>query len=276
MKYAVLGTPIEHSRSPQLQLGFAHAAGFNDFSYERIETDCPALEQTIRRLADEGYGGFNCTMPLKTDMSSLADRLTHEAELLHSVNTVAIRGGKFYCTTTDGGGIILTAKRALGESVSGKRVLLLGAGGAARSAALSLHLAGAKLTILNRTLKSALALNEMLGGAALCGALTRDNLCEAASEAELLVNCTAAGMTGQPEFESLDFLGNMKKDRVVIDAVYNPLDTKLLCRARELGLTAMSGLWMLVYQGALAFEWWTGVLPDESACEAAFNRIAAD
>lgn len=276
MKYAVLGTPIAHSRSPQLQLGFAHAAGFNDFSYERIETDCPALEQTIRRLADEGFGGFNCTMPLKTDMSELADRLTHEAELLHSVNTVAIRGGKFDCTTTDGGGIILTAKRALGESVSGKRVLLLGAGGAARSAALSLHLAGAKLTILNRTLKSALALNEMLGGAALCGALTRDNLCEAASEAELLVNCTAAGMTGQPEFESLDFLENMKKDRVVIDAVYNPLDTKLLCRARELGLTAMSGLWMLVYQGALAFEWWTGVLPDEAACEAAFNRIAAD
>ena len=116
----------------------------------------------------------------------------------------------------------------------------------------------------------------MLDGSAVCGALTRENLCEAAADTELLVNCTAAGMTGQPEFESLDFLGNMKLGTSVIDAVYNPLETRLLCRARELGLNAVSGLWMLVYQGALAFEWWTGILPDETACEAAFNTIAAD
>ena len=276
LKLAVLGSPIAHSRSPQLQRVFADSIGLDDFSYERIETTCETLTETVRRLVAEGYDGFNCTMPLKTDMAALADKLTHEAELLRSVNTVAVRDGKLDCATTDGGGIILTANRALGESVSGKRVLLLGAGGAARSAALSLKLAGAKLTILNRTLKSALTLNEMLDGSAVCGALTVESLCEAAADAELLVNCTAAGMTGQPEFESLDFLGNMKMGTSVIDAVYNPLETKLLCRARELGLNAVSGLWMLVYQGALAFEWWTGILPDETACEAAFNTIAAD
>ncbi len=276
LKLAVLGSPIAHSRSPQLQRVFADSIGLDDFSYERIETTCETLNDTVRRLVAEGYDGFNCTMPLKTDMAALADRLTHEAELLRSVNTVAVRDGRLDCATTDGGGIILTANRALGESVSGKRVLLLGAGGAARSAALSLKLAGAKLTILNRTLKSALTLNEMLDGSAVCGALTRENLCEAAADSELLVNCTAAGMTGQPEFESLDFLGNMKKGTAVIDAVYNPLETKLLRRAKELGLNAVSGLWMLVYQGALAFEWWTGILPDENACEAAFNTIAAD
>lgn len=276
LKLAVLGSPIAHSRSPQLQRVFADSIGLDDFSYERIETTCETLNDTVNRLVDEGYDGFNCTMPLKTDMAALADKLTHEAELLRSVNTVAVRDGKLDCATTDGGGIILTANRALGESVSGKRVLLLGAGGAARSAALSLKLAGAKLTILNRTLKSALTLNEMLDGSAVCDALTEDNLNKAAADTELLVNCTAAGMTGQPEFESLDFLGNMKMGTSVIDAVYNPLETKLLCRARELGLNAVSGLWMLVYQGALAFEWWTGILPDETACEAAFNTIAAD
>lgn len=276
LKLAVLGSPIAHSRSPQLQRVFADSIGLDDFSYERIETTCETLNDTVRRLVAEGYDGFNCTMPLKTDMAALADKLTHEAELLRSVNTVAVRDGRLDCATTDGGGIILTAKRALGESVSGKRVLLLGAGGAARSAALSLSLAGAKLTILNRTLNSALTLNEMLGGTAVCDALTEDNLNKAAADAELLVNCTAAGMTGQPEFESLDFLGNMKMGTSVIDAVYNPLETRLLSRARELGLNAVSGLWMLVYQGALAFEWWTGILPDETACEAAFNTIAAD
>ena len=272
MKYAVLGTPIAHSRSPQLQTGFAKAAGLADFTYERIETDCPALESTIDRLRAEGFGGFNCTMPLKTDMSRLADSQTHEAKLLSSVNTVAIRDGRFDCTTTDGGGIILTVKRALGEGVSGKKVLLLGAGGAARSAALSLKLAGADMTILNRTVDSAKALTEMIGGGRY-DRLDNSTLCEYAKEAEILVNCTSLGMRGKSGFESLDFLGNMK-DGVVIDAVYEPLETELLACARERGIKAMSGLWMLVYQGALAFEWWTGILPDEDACLEAFERIS--
>ncbi len=275
-KYAVLGTPIAHSRSPMLQCGFARAAGLTDFSYERIETDCESLKPTVERLIAEGYSGFNCTMPLKTDMSELADSLTDEARLLRSVNTVAIRReskARLDCTTTDGGGIILTAKRALGESVSGKRVLLLGAGGAARSAAMSLSLAGARLTILNRTLDGAKELVRMLGCGE-CAELSDENLIEYSRGAELVVNCTALGMTGKPSFNSLDFLDGICSDGVVIDAVYNPLDTELLCRAREKHLAAMSGLWMLIYQGALAFEWWTGMLPDENACQAAFEAIS--
>ena len=80
-------------------------------------------------------------------------------------------------------------------------------------------------------------------------------------------------MRGKSGFESLDFLGNMK-DGVVIDAVYEPLETELLKEAESRGIKAMSGLWMLVYQGALAFEWWTGILPDEDACLEAFERIS--
>ena len=273
MKFAVLGTPIAHSRSPKLQMGFAKAAGIAYFSYERIETDRGALESTVKRLVSEGYAGFNCTMPLKTDMSALADSLTHEAKLLRSVNTVAVRDGKLDCATTDGGGIILTAKRALGESVSGKNVLLLGAGGAARSAALSLSLAGAKLTILNRTVSAADELCGMIGGG-LPAALNVENLDEYSRGADLLVNCTSLGMRGKPEFDDSGFLGNLSDGGVVIDAVYDPLETKLLAAAKARGLSAMSGLWMLVYQGALAFEWWTGILPDEDACYEAFCDIS--
>ncbi|MCI8388893.1 MAG: shikimate dehydrogenase [Clostridiales bacterium] len=292
LKLAVLGTPIAHSRSPQLQQTFADCCGIADFSYERIETDCDALTDTVKRLVADGYDGFNCTMPLKTDMAALADDITHEASVLRSVNTVAVRDGRLYGDTTDGGGILLTIRRGLGLGnsdnitadmnglIKDKRVLLLGAGGSARSTALSVTLAGAKLTILNRTLESAYSLGDMLAnlsdnGKPECGALTPENMCEAAKSADILVNCTAAGMKGKPEFESLDFIDCLPEHALVIDAVYNPLETALLKRAADRGLRHMSGLWMLVYQGALAFEHWSGWLPDENACKKAFDNIAA-
>ncbi len=271
MKLAVLGSPIAHSRSPQLQTCFAESCGVGDFSYIRIETTCETLRETVDRLVNEGYDGFNCTMPLKTDMAALGDTLTHEAKILRSVNTVAIRDGKFDCDTTDGGGIILTAKRAFSE-LAGRRVLLLGAGGAARSAALSLKLAGCELTVLNRTAESARALCEMIGGGEF-DTLTVENLEKYAANTELLVNCTSLGMSSMSQFESLEFVDRLPDRAAIIDAVYNPLETALLKSAKNRGLTALSGLWMLVYQGALAFRHWTGILPDEAACQLAFDTI---
>lgn len=281
LKLAVLGSPIAHSRSPQLQISFANDCGIADFSYERIETDRSTLLSTINRLRAEGYDGFNCTMPLKTDMALLADYLGDEARVLCSANTVAVRDGKFHADTTDGGGILLTVRRGYGETgkspaeaVAGKRVALLGAGGAARSAALSLKNAGAELTILNRTLDSAYSLRNMLGVDCECLPLEDEaSLCGAARSCDILINCTAAGMSGQPEFKSLAFVDELSDDALVIDAVYNPLETMLLKKAAARGLCAMSGLWMLVYQGAIAFEKWSGVLPDEDACARAFELI---
>ncbi|MBQ8509708.1 MAG: shikimate dehydrogenase [Clostridia bacterium] len=288
LKLAVLGSPIAHSRSPQLQGVFADCCGMEGFSYERIETTRETLLPTVRRLVTEGYDGFNCTMPLKTDMALLADEIGGEARILCSANTVAVRGGKLYADTTDGGGILLTVRRGLtspGDTqnvtpasvIAGKRVLLLGAGGAARSTALSLALAGAKLTILNRTPGSALALGRMLSGCGCgdvtCGALTAESMREAAVGTDILINCTAAGMIGQEDFISLDFVDALPEGALVIDAVYNPLETALLRRAVTRGLPVMSGLWMLIYQGALAFEKWSGWLPDETACAKAFETI---
>lgn len=280
LKLAVLGTPIAHSRSPQLQTSFAEDCGIADFSYERIETDRDTLLSTVHRLVSEGYDGFNCTMPLKTDMALLADKLGPEARDLCSANTVAVKDGRLYADTTDGSGILLTIRRACGNTsaspadcVRGKRVTLLGAGGAARSAALSLKNAGAELTILNRTLASAEALRTMLQTPCKCLTLTEENAVTAAKSSDILINCTAAGMAGQPEFASLAFIDALPSHALVIDAVYNPLETMLLKKSAARGLTAMSGLWMLVYQGALAFETWSGILPDEDACAHAFDLI---
>ena len=170
LKLAVLGSPIAHSRSPQLQTSFADDCGISDFSYERIETTRETLLSTVRRLIAQGYDGFNCTMPLKTDMALLSDYLGDEARVLCSANTVAVKDGKLHADTTDGIGILLTVRRGFGDmnipytnAVNGKRVLLLGAGGAARSAALSLKNAGAQLTLANRTVGGAVALRTMLG-----------------------------------------------------------------------------------------------------------------
>ncbi|MBE6611463.1 MAG: shikimate dehydrogenase [Ruminococcaceae bacterium] len=303
-RLAVLGSPIAHSRSPQLQTSFANDCGITDFSYERIETTRETLLPTVRRLCAEGYDGFNCTMPLKTDMALLADVLGDEARDLCSANTVAYRDGKLYADTTDGGGILLTIRRgqqlaaraalenfaslrnspeqlppvaagetaiAPAECACGKRVMLLGAGGAARSTALSLRNAGAVLTIHNRTLASAEALRTMLRVPCECKPLDEAALIESAKDCDILINCTSAGMAGQAEFESLAFVDALPDGAMVIDAVYNPLETRLLAHAKTRGLSALSGLWMLVYQGALAFEKWTGVLPDEDACLRAFE-----
>ncbi len=279
MKLAVLGSPIAHSRSPELQHSFARDCGVCEFSYERIETTRESLIPTVKRLIAEGYDGFNCTMPLKTDMALLADYLEDEARELCSANTVAVRDGKLYAGTTDGGGILLTIKRGFREmnkadaDITGKRVALLGAGGAARSVALSLKNAGAELTVLNRTLSSAIALKTMLGVDCECFELERNSLLRAAESCDILINCTAAGMAGKAEFEDLSFVEALRPDALVIDAVYNPLETLLLKKAEARGLMAMSGLWMLVYQGALAFERWSGTLPDEDACKRAFDLI---
>lgn len=279
LKLAVLGSPIAHSRSPQLQSSFARDIGIADFSYERIEVTEETLLNTIERLRDEGYDGFNCTMPLKTEMARLAHECTLEVKTLISANTVAIRDGKFYADTTDGIGILFSIRRALGEfdktaeeCVKGKNAVLIGAGGAARSAALSLKNAGARLTVLNRTLSLANELSDMIGGCE-CLGLNADTLYASASGADILINCTSLGMKGKAEFESLDFIKALPSSAIVIDAVYEPLETAFLRRARERGLSAVSGLWMLVYQGAAAFEKWSGIMPDEDACVRAFDLI---
>ncbi len=282
LKLAVLGSPISHSRSPELHASFGKDYGFvnDNFFYERIEATENELSAMIKKLISEGYDGFNCTMPLKTEIARLADYLGEEARILSSANTVVIRDGKLYADTTDGIGVCRAVCRGYsqsgrgGESARGKQVLLIGAGGAARSAALSLKRAGASLTVCNRTLESAVALSHMISGGCDCIPLSdEDALRSAAMRADILINCSSLGMNGKDDFANFDFLLGMKKGGIVIDAVYNPLETTLLRRAAEMGLQSVSGLWMLVYQGAAAFEKWTGILPDETACERAFEAI---
>ncbi|MBQ2826152.1 MAG: hypothetical protein IJF13_02915, partial [Clostridia bacterium] len=183
-------------------------------------------------LVSEKRDGFNCTMPLKTEMAGLCKNISVEAEILRSVNSVRIEAdGSFSGITTDGAGMV-AAIREKGGEVTGRNVILLGAGGAARSIALSICREGVKkLTVLNRTISSLEPVVEMLRS---CGCET-EIVTGAISEADkytadchVLINATSCGMHGSAEFDSLDFVDSLPADAAVADAVYNPRETALI------------------------------------------------
>ena len=271
-RFALLGSPIAHSLSPKIHEIFAEGCGIN-IEYTKIETDIATLKETVEYLKASGYSGFNCTMPLKEEMVKYVDKKSRQCEFLGVCNTVKIeKGGAFFAHTTDGGGM-LGALAHNGLEAAGKSVLVLGAGGTAKSIILSLAEAGARaVCVLNRpgeNLKACMSLflaHENVH----FGAFEPEGIKKAMEEhkPDILINATRLGMSGfeqAPAFDlGYDFLDLLKGEATVADAVYEPLETALLSAAKRRGLKALDGFWMLVYQGALAFELWTDKkIPEE-------------
>ena len=258
---AVLGRPIAHSLTPPLmELIAAHHN--NTVDCTRIDCGEAELKATVKELAEKKLSGFNCTMPLKTEMSALCRDISFEAGILRSVNTVRINeDGTFSGTTTDGAGMV-AAIRERGAEVTGETVILLGAGGAARSIALALCRANVKkLILLNRTVSSLDSVVSMLSECGCsCDTVTApiSDIEKYASEAKVLINATSCGMHGCDGFASLDFVNLLPRGAAVADAVYNPRETELITAAKERGLTAIPGLYMLIWQGVLAYDFFTG------------------
>ncbi len=262
-KFAVLGDPIAHSRSPLLH---ATLAKFCDVSltYEAICTTQAELPERLTQLRAQGYYGFNCTMPLKTDMFSQCTMKSEASRRLESVNTVSIYENGFFGTTTDGIGLIRALKHH-GVDVGGKKAVLLGAGGAARSVADALIAHGASVTVLNRT--------EKMCGDLMAQKMTQESLASALQDCDLLIQATSLGMAGQSDFEDLSFVDILPPHAVVLDLVYHPLQTSLLQAAQGRGLLTVSGLWMLLYQGIEAFTVWCGVIPSREVTEKTYQVL---
>lgn len=283
LRLALLGSPVSHSRSPQLHRALAASCGF-DLRYEVIDTTGNRLEETVRYLKKERFDGFNCTMPLKTAMASLADTLDDESRRLRSANTVKITpDGRLEAFTTDGEGLCAALARR-GSDPKGKIVTMLGAGGTARSAAGALLAHGAKeLRVVNRspvTPETLLGIREKTNGIdpeiVTVLPLSEENLRKACRGAGIFFNATPLGMKGHGEFSDLSFLGELAPGAVVTDAVYEPEDTVLVKTARKTGLTAENGLPMLAWQGILAFTIWTGIIPGENAVSAALEAVGTN
>jgi shikimate dehydrogenase len=272
----IIGWPIAHSLSPVMQNAAFAALGL-DWVFVPFAVAPANLGQAVAGLKALGVAGFNVTIPHKVAILPLLDRISPEAELIGAVNTVALKDGVLTGYNTDGIGLLAALSGKLGFTPAGRSVLVLGAGGAARSAVASLAGAGAaRITVANRSAEKGrdlvLTLTGRLPGTAF-GADALERLRDPSYLAgfDLIVNTTSVGME-EDAFPGLD-LANLKPGAVVYDMVYAPPVTPLLAQAAALGIAGANGLGMLVAQGEAAFAIWTGVSAPQGCMEQALAGI---
>jgi shikimate dehydrogenase len=255
---AVIGHPVRHSRSPALANAAFAAAGLDWVlaALDVAEGDAEAAVAAVRAL---GLGGLMVTMPHKAAVIPALDDLTPTARTLGAVNSISWVDGALVGHNTDGAGLVRSLRHDDGIDVRGRRCVVLGAGGAARSVVHALADAGAaEVAVLNRTASRAEA------AAALAGDRGRTGVPDDVEAADLVVNATSVGMGAEPGGDGPVPIAPelLRPAQVVVDLVYQPLDTPLLAAARARGAVAVDGIGMLVHQAAISISRWTGVDPD--------------
>jgi shikimate dehydrogenase len=262
-KLAVIGDPIGHSLSPVIQQAMLDALGL-DCTYERIRVPGGTTAGWLPTAAALGLAGFNATMPHKADLVPLMDELSGDARLYRSVNTVVLRDGRLLGFNTDGEGFLRSLLEE-GIDPAGKRIAVLGAGGAARSVVLKLAATGAKsITVCCRSPEKAAELAT--SPAVRITDLSRKATDAALAGADLLINATPLGMQGvDADFEDFSFLDALPASAPVCDLIYRPLRTSLLLEAEKRGHRTMNGLGMLIHQAILALEHFAGMELDAAA-----------
>lgn len=267
MRLCVIGDPVGHSLSPRIHRRFMEACGTAG-SYETVTVTLETLADFVAQGRRGVWDGCNVTMPLKEYILPLLDAVEPWTAACGAVNTVCFRDGRAVGYNTDGPGVV-ESLRLRGFAPSGQAALVLGAGGAAKAAALALAQAGCRVTVCARTMEQAAVLATRCGGTASPWA----ELPRAAAACGLLLNATPLGMAGSPEFESLDFVQALPPEAMVYDLVYHPTDTRLLRAAEGRGLTAVGGLALLVQQAALAFAHFSGTMPDADLCRSILREL---
>ena len=250
-RLGVLGWPVAHSRSPRMQNAALFECGLKDWHYQRLPVPPEVFEETVRGLPAAGFVGANVTIPHKEAALALADASTAAAREIGAANTLTFdpESGAVHAANTDAPGFI-AALGGIGVDPRGQTALVLGAGGSARGIVYALREAGAaRVSVWNRTRDRADALAADLG----VDAAYRPQ------PADLLVNCTSVGLA-DGEFKDLpvdaDALGTYA---TVADLVYRDGGTGLVAQARRRGCAVVDGLEVLVRQGAMSFEAWTGL-----------------
>ena len=255
----IIGHPLHHSISPTFQQAAFDHYGL-DVRYMAWDTPPEGLARRIEALRSSQVLGANVTVPYKEAVIPYLDRLTVPAQDMGAVNTIVGQHGILEGHNTDVTGFLQALKENGGFQPQGKRVLLLGAGGAARAAAHALVGAGVgSLTIANRTVERGHRLITALGDSCILEAITMEPFSLASRNGwDLIVNCTTLGMRyGPDEGKSPMPETLIPSNALVYDLVYNPQETPLLQQAKKIGARTLGGLPMLVYQGADAFQLWT-------------------
>lgn len=270
----VFGHPIAHSLSPVMHNAAIRALNI-DYIYVPFHVLPENLEQAIWGVRSLQIAGVNVTIPHKERIIPFLDEVSDYSRQIRSVNTVINRDGHLRGETTDGPGFLRSAEAAWGK-LDGCRALILGAGGAAKAVAFALAGAGCEIIIANRTIERAVGLSDALSEVFKSGkfrvvSLDDKALGEEIPRIDLVVNTTSVGM--HPDIDGIPIApGLLRKGLLVYDLVYNPARTRLVCEAEERGASAITGLKMLVYQGALSFEMWTGIQAPVDIMEDAAKR----
>jgi shikimate dehydrogenase len=243
------------------------------FQYELLPVPPGSLEAAMADLRAGEYAGANITVPHKSAAMSHLDGIDDAARSIGAVNTVVVRGEELLGYNTDAPGLVGVLDDA-GLGLSGRRALVLGAGGAARAVAYALARAGCAVTIYNRTVMRAASLADhvqKLGLSAIAGWVPGEGELQALdlTRFALLVNATSVGMWPKVDESPWPEGMPLPSHWAVLDLVYNPLQTRLLQDARQAGAGTIDGLGMLVRQGELAFEMWTGCTPPADLMRAA-------
>jgi shikimate dehydrogenase len=259
-RYCVIGNPIAHSKSPAIHARFA-AATAQQLSYEACLAPVDGFAATVRRLVAEGYRGANVTVPFKLEAAALCDSLSARARAAGAVNTLSFEAGAIRGDNTDGAGLVRDIVRNAGLALAGRRVLLLGAGGAARGVVLPLlDEAPAHIVIANRTVATAHAL---VGQFPQHGErLSASGFAQLEGRFDLVVNATSASLAAALPPVPPAVFGT---DTLALDMMYGPEPTVFMRFAAQHGATVRDGLGMLVEQAAEAFHLWRGVRPETQA-----------
>ena len=257
----VLGDPVAHSRSPAMHNAAFAALGL-DWCYVPLHVRPAHLEAALRGLVALGFAGANVTIPHKERVAELADELTPTARTIGAVNTLVVQGDRLLGDNTDAGGLLMAVAEA-GVDMAGREAVVLGAGGSARAVVYALAQAGSRVTIANRSLGRAAALAGLLAPQ-VRGKVQAIPLGDSAAlqllleQAALLVNATSVGMHPGPDESPLPAGVRLPPGLAVLDLVYAPRQTRLLREAAAAGCRTIEGLRVLIHQGALSFERWTG------------------
>lgn len=261
----LLGSPVSHSISPMMHNESFRQLGL-DYVYLAFDVGIDTLGKAVEGLRALNVRGFNLTMPDKNRMSELCDKLSPAAEIIGAVNTVVNDNGIFTGYTTDGIGYMRAVADA-GHNIIGKKMTLLGAGGAATAVLVQAALDGVseisvfsiRDSFFERAERTVAALNERTN----CKVTLYDFEDESILRREIgdsaiLTNGTSVGMAPNTDRSIITDSTMFHKDLIVSDVIYNPRETKLLKLAKEAGCATFNGLYMLLYQGAEAFKLWTG------------------
>jgi shikimate dehydrogenase len=247
VRLGVVGWPVAHSRSPQMQNAALAACGMTGWRYQRLPVPPALFDPTVRALGGGGFRGVNVTIPHKQAALALADDASEAATAIGAANTLVLDGRRIRAENTDAPGLIA----ALPFAPAGKTALVLGAGGSARAAVWALLGSGAsEVRVWNRDPERARTLTSEVGGTPV----------EDGEPADVLVNCTPAGMDAhQGGVKSLPAVADEPTMfQCVVDFVYGRAETPLIAAARGAGVAVVDGLDLLVEQGALSFERFTG------------------